>query len=305
MKRTLMMLIIATSWAILPVQAEEGLIEQLTSKLGVSQKQAEGGSGAIFKYLKENVSGDDFGKIAEAVPGVDKYMAAAPKADALGGLIGGALGDSGAGGLGSLAALSKPFSKMGMDEGMVAKFMPIIVEYVKSKGSDYIYGLMGKALLGKEQKSGGLISKLTGELGVTPDQAALGAGAIFGYVKDNVSEKEFTAVADAVPAMKDLLGSQEKKPESKGLSGLSSSLGGIAEKIQKPDVLGTDVNKGLPGSKAEEEPGYKDTLKEKFGKLGLDEDLVEKYLPVILGWVKSQGKDYASGLLENLFTKKE
>ncbi len=308
LNRTMMIFVISLLGAAFHAQAEEGLVEQLTSKLGVSEKQAMGGAGSIFKFVKSQVSEENFGKISDSVPEMGGLLSAAPKSDALGGMLSSALGKD-SGGLGAMASLAKPFSKLGMDEGMVMKFMPIVIDYVKKKGGDYIYGLLGKTLIGDKPKEGGLISQLSEKVGVTPEKAVLGAGAIFGYVKNNVSEDDFSKVASAVPEMKKYLGSvaEKEEKEEKSLLGSSGGLGGMVDKIKKPDVLGSDVEKELPGgSKVEEakdEPGYMQKLKDTFGKLGLDEGLVEKYIPVIMNWVKNQGADYASGVLGKLFTK--
>ena len=48
------------------------LISKLVDALGITEKQAEGGVGALFNNAKENLSTEDFNKAAEAVPGVDK-----------------------------------------------------------------------------------------------------------------------------------------------------------------------------------------------------------------------------------------
>ena len=61
------------------------LISKLVDALGITEKQAEGGVGALFNNAKENLSTEDFNKAAEAVPGVDKYMAEVPSTDSGGG----------------------------------------------------------------------------------------------------------------------------------------------------------------------------------------------------------------------------
>jgi hypothetical protein len=123
------------------------LIDQLTKNLGVSETQAKGGSGLLFKKAKEKLSGADFSKVSAAVPGVDKLISAAPASGgALGGLgkmvpgLGGA-----AGGLSSMAGLAGGFSKLGLDSGMIGKFIPIILSFVQSKGGEGLKAILGKA----------------------------------------------------------------------------------------------------------------------------------------------------------------
>jgi hypothetical protein len=63
---------------------------------------------------------------------------------ALGG-VGKMLGGGG-GGLGGVASLAGSFSDLGMDVGMVQKFLPIVLSYAKSKGGDMVSGLLTSAL---------------------------------------------------------------------------------------------------------------------------------------------------------------
>jgi hypothetical protein len=116
------------------------LIDQLTKNLGVNETQAKGGAGLLFKLAKEKLGGGDFAKVAAAVPGVDNLIGAAPSAGVLGGL--GKI----FGGAGGLASLAGGFSKLGLDSGMIGKFLPVILSFVQSKGGDAVKGLLEKAL---------------------------------------------------------------------------------------------------------------------------------------------------------------
>ncbi|MCF8119783.1 MAG: DUF2780 domain-containing protein [Deltaproteobacteria bacterium] len=119
------------------------LVSMLVDKLGVSQEQATGGAGALFQNAKENLSTEAFQKVADAVPGMDKYLAAAPAKSEAGSALGSlsSLG-KGAGKLGSMAGLADSFKSLGMDSGMVSKFAPVVMEYVQSKGGDSVAGLL-------------------------------------------------------------------------------------------------------------------------------------------------------------------
>jgi hypothetical protein len=124
------------------------LIEQLVKNLGVSEDAAKGGSGLIFKMAQEKLGSGDFSKVADALPGIDGLMKSAPES---GGMLGGigklasGLG-GGAGQLGSLASLAGGFSKLGLDSGMIGKFIPIILSFAQSKGGDVVMKLLQKAL---------------------------------------------------------------------------------------------------------------------------------------------------------------
>ena len=125
------------------------IIKLLVDQLGVTESQAQGGAGAIFNLVKDKVSGDDFNKITEVIPGIDSLLSAAPKGGGgLSGAIGGLtsmLGDSG-GNIGKLAALAGSFKNLGLDMDMVAKFVPIIVSFVQSKGGDSLKNIMEEVL---------------------------------------------------------------------------------------------------------------------------------------------------------------
>jgi hypothetical protein len=126
------------------------LVSMLTQNLGVNESQAKGGAGLIFNLAKKKLPASDFSKVASAVPGIQGLVGAAPAA-AGGGVLGGlgkmvgGLGGA-AGGLDSLASLAGGFTKLGLGSGMVAKFIPIILQFVQSKGGDGVKALLEKVL---------------------------------------------------------------------------------------------------------------------------------------------------------------
>ena len=235
------------SLAILPALAEAGVLtDLLIAKVGVSQPQADGGAGSIFKLARAQMTPENFKKLRTAVPGLDGYLGAAPAflpneapaaaarpglgqttalaglagvrpaqgaalasvagggsatgalaaaamgqapspADALkaaarnkmsqslggvvpsaqGGMAGVAVGALGANAGGSplggaasallagtamgdklqaVQALAPAFQQLGMDQGMVARFMPVVIDYVKSVGGKSSSKLLTQAL---------------------------------------------------------------------------------------------------------------------------------------------------------------
>jgi hypothetical protein len=128
--------------------ADLGLVKTLTSKLGVTDAQATGGSGAIFNMAKQNLSKSKFAKIAKAVPGIDKMMKAAPKTESDKGVLGSAsaLVAKDAPAVSKAASLTNSFSKLGMSADMVDKFTPVILDYVKAKGGDKTMKILQGAL---------------------------------------------------------------------------------------------------------------------------------------------------------------
>lgn len=124
------------------------LVNELVNKLGINEGTAQGGAGLIFKLAQDKLGAGDFSKVAAAVPGVNDLIKSAPESDGLLGGLGSmasGLGGS-AGGLGTLASLAGGFSKLGLDSGMIGKFLPIILSFVESKGGTAVKGLLEKVL---------------------------------------------------------------------------------------------------------------------------------------------------------------
>jgi hypothetical protein len=122
----------------------------------------------------------------------------------------------------------------------------------------------------------GLVDLLTGQLGITKDQASGGAGSIFQLAKQNLNVEDFSGVAKAVPGIDQMMGAAPK------VEGSSSTLGGISS------MLGSSSKKvggiaGLTGS---------------FEKLGLSGDMVDKFIPIILDYVKKSGGENVMSLLK-------
>ncbi|MFA5451066.1 MAG: DUF2780 domain-containing protein [Dehalococcoidales bacterium] len=118
------------------------LIEQLTKQLGVSEAQAQGGAGLLFKQAKSKLSGEEFTKVSNAVPGIENLISAAPASG--GGMLGSVSKMMGGGS--SLAGLAGGFTKLGLGGGMIGKFIPIILSFVQSKGGEGVKGILEKVL---------------------------------------------------------------------------------------------------------------------------------------------------------------
>ncbi len=120
------------------------LIKALVAQLGVTNEQAAKGSGLLFKAAKERLGGD-FSKVEQALPDVSKLIEGAPSTGGgLGGMLGGLLGGGGA--LGALASLAGGFSSLKLSPDMIGKFIPVILETVKSKAGGEIVQLLKSAM---------------------------------------------------------------------------------------------------------------------------------------------------------------
>jgi hypothetical protein len=123
------------------------LIAQLVGQLGINESQAGGGAGMLFKLAKEKLGGD-FSKVTGALPGVAELIQKAPAEGGASKLIGGLMGSLGgkAEGLASLASLAGGFSKLDLDPGMISKFVPVVLDFVKTKAGGDVVGLLNKVL---------------------------------------------------------------------------------------------------------------------------------------------------------------
>lgn len=121
-----------------------------------------------------------------------------------------------------------------------------------------------------------LVGLLTEQLGVTEDQAAGGAGAIFDYAQNQLGPEDFSQIAQTVPNMDSLLSVAPK-----------SEAGGIVD--QGLSALGADDTGSL---------GELAALAGPFNQLGLSPDMVSQFVPIVLDYVKSTGGESAMSLLQ-------
>lgn len=124
------------------------LLQTLTSQLGITEEQAKGGTGLLFKMAKEKLGSGEFSQVASAVPGVENLISSAPQPGGLGGALGGlasSLG-GGAGQLAGLASLAGGFKSLNLDSGMLTKFIPIVLSFVQSQGGAGVKGILEKVL---------------------------------------------------------------------------------------------------------------------------------------------------------------
>lgn len=127
-----------------PSSQTAGLLQALTSQLNVTPEQAVGGTGAMLGLAKNKLSGTDYSQLGKSVPGLDKLSGA----NSLGslGALSGMLGQSGGsktsgldsvlGNVKNTSDLNTAFSALGMDNSMVGKFAPVILQYLGGQGAN-------------------------------------------------------------------------------------------------------------------------------------------------------------------------
>src|SRR5476649_1392606 len=121
-----------------------GLLSALGSQLHVTPEQAVGGTGAMLGLAKNQLSSTDYSQLGKSVPGLDKLSGS----NSLGslGALSGMLGQSGGSktsGLDSVLGnvkntndLNTAFSALGMDNSMIGKFAPVILQYLGGQGAN-------------------------------------------------------------------------------------------------------------------------------------------------------------------------
>ena len=114
-------------------------------------------------------------------------------------------------------------------------------------------------------KSMDLVGMLTSQLGVSDKQAKGGLGSILNYAKGALSSGEYSTLANAIPGAESLV-----KSASSALS-----------------------NGNTAGSLS--------SLASSFSSLGLNSDMVGKFVPVIMDYFKGSGNLDAIGILTKLF----
>jgi len=111
------------------------LTSLLTSKLGITQNQAEGGVGSILKLAQEKLAKGDFDKVASSIPGAQKYL---DKAKSLGAF---------SGSVGNLAGLNGALGKLGIPPETAQKLVPYVTNYVGKIGGSKVGALLKSALV--------------------------------------------------------------------------------------------------------------------------------------------------------------
>ena len=122
-------------------QAQAGLLNTLGSELKISPEQAVGGAGAMLGLARNNLSGDEYGQLTKAVPGLDLLAGANAlgSLNGLGELLGKHTGQRSAlsnalGNVENRNDLDSAFKALGMDPGMIGQFAPLILQYLGQQG---------------------------------------------------------------------------------------------------------------------------------------------------------------------------
>ena len=121
-----------------------------------------------------------------------------------------------------------------------------------------------------------LFNQLTQDLGVTEDQARGGTGLIMRMAQEKLGAGDFNQVAETIPGIRNIIKTApEPSGTEKALGTVSSAVGG-----------------GGVGNLA--------GLTEGFSKLGLDSQMVTRFVPIVLSFVQSKGGNTTRNILERV-----
>jgi len=125
------------------------IINMLTEQLEISEAQARGGAGLLFKLAKEQLGSGDYSQLSATIPGIENLAESSPGAGMLGSALNGlsaALG-GGSSGSGNLAGLAAGFSKLGLDTGMIGKFIPVVLSFIETKSGNEAKKMLADVLV--------------------------------------------------------------------------------------------------------------------------------------------------------------
>ncbi|ATR85117.1 hypothetical protein CYD26_07005 [Pseudomonas sp. FFUP_PS_473] len=127
--------------AVIAAPASANLLNTLGSQLNITPEQAVGGTGALLGLAKNQLSGDEFSQLTQAVPGLNLLTGD----NALGGLnglialMGKSDGQQSAlsnalGNVKDTNDLNNAFSLLGMDTGLIGQFAPLLLQFLGQQG---------------------------------------------------------------------------------------------------------------------------------------------------------------------------
>ncbi|MCG7924315.1 MAG: DUF2780 domain-containing protein [Candidatus Thiodiazotropha taylori] len=121
----------------------------------------------------------------------------------------------------------------------------------------------------------GLLDALTGQLGVTSEQASGGAGSLFQMAQNNLSAEDFSQIASVVPGIDKMMSSAQSSSKESGAVGAVASM------------LGGDSSAGnLAG------------LASAFEGLGMDSNMVGQFVPIVLEYLQSEGGESIMSMMK-------
>ncbi|MGV8712099.1 MAG: DUF2780 domain-containing protein [Nitrosomonas sp.] len=123
----------------------------------------------------------------------------------------------------------------------------------------------------------GLVDILVHRLGVSPQQALGGAGAIFQLAQGKMNPQAFTSMSQSIPGMSTMLSAA---PSMSG-AGVTSMIGGSGSTL-----------------------GGAAALASSFKQLDLSPDMVGKFIPVVTNYVRQSSGKASADMLQSVLTSR-
>lgn len=264
------------------------LTDLLMAQVGVSQPQAEGGAGSIFKLARAQMTAQNFQKLRTVVPGLDGYLGAAPAF---------LPNEAPAAPVAGVAALAGPrpapaaaLANVAAGGGAKGAAVGALAGGGSAKGAALA------AMAGSGSSKGAALAGMASGGSTTGALAGLaGGGATSGAL----------AAAAMGQSPTDLLKSAARNKLSQTLSGTvpggQSGMAGVAAGALGANAggspLGATANALLAGTALGDKLQAAQALAPAFQKLGMDQGMVARFLPVVIDYVKSVGGKSSSKLL--------
>jgi hypothetical protein len=123
-----------------------------------------------------------------------------------------------------------------------------------------------------------LLNQLTQNLGITEDQARGGTGLILKMARQKLGTGDFSNVTNKIPEFENYVNSApEITTTEKVVGSVTSALGSKAEGM-----------------------GDLSSLAGGFSKLGLDSQMISRFVPIVLSFVQTKGGNTTRSILEKV-----
>ena len=113
-------------------ETSNGLLSALTGNLGITDKQAAGGTAALLQAASKSMPASNYSSLLKSVPGFESI--------ANSGMTGTAMNM-----LGNSDMVGQAFKALGMDSSMIGKFVPVILDYAKQYATPENISLLKQA----------------------------------------------------------------------------------------------------------------------------------------------------------------
>jgi len=121
------------------------LFFRLMDELGITREQAEGGAGALLQLAQARLEPNDFIRVADLIPGISDIIGKSPRyVVPTGGEWRAALSRL-FGGLGGLAPVAEPFSRLRLEKLKIARFAHELLRIFAEKGGAEVEMLLSGA----------------------------------------------------------------------------------------------------------------------------------------------------------------